>query len=65
MINLYTLFYTIMFIIVIHWFFSDTCTIARNNAKISENTLDLSTTELSEATKNLYHVKKHQKKEND
>lgn len=51
-----------MFIIVILWFFSDTYTIARNKAKISENTSDLSTTELSEANKNLYYSKNIKRK---
>jgi len=37
-------------------------TIARNKAKISENTSDLSTTELPEATKNLYHAKNIRRK---
>jgi hypothetical protein len=42
--------------------FSDTYTIDRNKSKISENTSDLSTTELSEATKNVYHAKNIRRK---
>jgi len=46
-----------MFKIFVLWFFPDTYSIARNKAKISEITTDLSTTELSESTQNLYHTK--------
>jgi len=43
-------------------FFPDTYAIARNKAKISEITSDLSTTELSESTQNLYHTKNIKKR---
>lgn len=43
-------------------FCPDTYAIARNKAKISEITSDLSTTELSESTQNLYHTKNIKKR---